>query len=170
MKIRAKISHLGTFNLILTSPKLRTLYNPSGGHSLISFSPHWFWKPCTTPEEGAVINIILTPLVLRALGTQKGKHSLKGVWHEIFDFRFFSCIIFPGPPSIPMGPFRIFFANSRRYSQMNVYHRCQRHWRWVVHRCQRHRRQFIAGDNDTSKKLIAGDKNKDAKEVGSCQG
>jgi hypothetical protein len=30
--------------------------------------------------------------------------------------------------------------------------------------------KFIAGDNDTVDKFIAGDKNKDAMEVGSCQG
>jgi hypothetical protein len=30
--------------------------------------------------------------------------------------------------------------------------------------------KFIAGDNDTGDKFIAGDKNKDAMEVGSCQG
>ncbi len=30
--------------------------------------------------------------------------------------------------------------------------------------------QLFAGDNDTGHKFIAGDKNKDAMEVGSCQG
>jgi hypothetical protein len=30
--------------------------------------------------------------------------------------------------------------------------------------------QLFAGDNDTGDKFIAGDKNKDAMEVGSCQG
>jgi hypothetical protein len=30
--------------------------------------------------------------------------------------------------------------------------------------------KFIAGNNDTGDKFIAGDKNKDAMEVGSCQG
>ncbi len=34
----------------------------------------------------------------------------------------------------------------------------------------RHRWTIIAGDNDTGDKFIAGDKNKDAMEVGSCQG
>ncbi len=34
-----------------------------------------------------------------------------------------------------------FFENSRRYSQLKVDHRCQRH-RWqICYRCQRHRRQ-----------------------------
>ncbi len=31
-----------------------------------------------------------------------------GVWHEIFNFRFFSWIIAPGPPSIPLGHFEFF--------------------------------------------------------------
>ncbi len=39
---------------------------------------------------------------------------LKGVWHEIFDFRFFHESVSPGPPSIPLGPFWIFFENTRR--------------------------------------------------------
>ena len=30
--------------------------------------------------------------------------------------------------------------------------------------------QFLAGDNDSGDKFIAGDKNKDAMEVGRCQG
>ncbi len=33
-----------------------------------------------------------------------------------------------------------------------------------------HRWPIIGGDNDTGDKFIAGDKNKDAMEVGSCQG
>ncbi len=34
---------------------------------------------------------------------------LKGVWHEILSFKFFSWISFPTPQSIPLGPFQIFF-------------------------------------------------------------
>ncbi len=33
---------------------------------------------------------------------------LKGVWHEIFDLRFFSWISVPQAQSIPLGPFWIF--------------------------------------------------------------
>ncbi len=33
--------------------------------------------------------------------------SLKGVWYEIFDLRFFSWSVSPGLMSIPLGPFRI---------------------------------------------------------------
>ncbi len=45
---------------------------------------------------------------------------LKGQCHEIFLFCFFSSIIFPPAPE-----------NSRRYSQLKVDHRCQRH-RWQM--------------------------------------
>ncbi len=59
--------------------------------------------------------------------------SLKGQCHEIFCFWFFYVSVFPQPQSIPLGPFRIFFENSRRYSQVKVHHRCQRH-RWQIMR------------------------------------
>ncbi len=39
--------------------------------------------------------------------SKKGRF-LKGVWHEIFDFRFFHLSLSPGPPSIPLGPFEFF--------------------------------------------------------------
>ncbi len=42
---------------------------------------------------------------------------------------FFHESAFPGPLSIPLGPFQFFVANSRRYSQMNVYQWCQQHQR-----------------------------------------
>ncbi len=40
----------------------------------------------------------------------------------------------------------------------------------LYRRCQLQRWTLIAGDNDTGDKFIADDKNKDAMEVGSCQG
>ncbi len=57
-------------------------------------------------------------------------HSLKGVWHKIFDFRFFSWINVP--PSIPLGPFYIFdnatgdkfIADDKKKNAMEVGH-CQ---------------------------------------------
>ncbi len=54
-------------------------------------------------------------------------HWLKGVWHEIFDFRFFSWISVPQASKYSIGAILNFFENSRRYSRINVYHRCQRH-------------------------------------------
>ncbi len=57
---------------------------------------------------------------------------------------------------------------------MNVYHRCQRHHELFttinLSPVTTTPVNNITGDNDTGEKLIAGDKNKDAKEVGSCQG
>ncbi len=75
---------------------------------------------------------------------------LKGQCHEIFCFRFFSWITFPQAPDNNIRIISNFFENSRRYSQVMVYHRCQRHW-WQIcpqfplccwHRYQRHRRQI----------------------------
>ncbi len=54
-------------------------------------------------------------------------HFLKGVWHEIFDFRFFSKISVPRASEYLIGIISNFFENSRRYSRMNVCQRCQRH-------------------------------------------
>ncbi len=54
------------------------------------------------------------------------KHSLKGVWHEIFDFWFFS--------SIPLGPFCIF---SKIRGDIREY-------------------KLFSGVNDTGEKVIAG--------------
>jgi len=66
---------------------------------------------------------------------------LKGQCHEIFRFWFFSSISFPPAPEYPIRTVSNFFENSRRYSQVKVHHRYQRH-RWqICHRCQRHRRQ-----------------------------
>ncbi len=92
---------------------------------------------------------------------------LKGQCHEIFCFWFFSWISFPPAPEYPIRTVLNFFENSRRYSQVKVCHRYQRHrwqiatgvndagskfchqfpyccwYRWqICHRCQRHRRQF----------------------------
>ncbi len=60
--------------------------------------------------------------------TMKGSHFLKGVRHEIFDFKFFSWIRVPQAPKYSIGAFLNFFENSQRYSRINVYHWCQRHW------------------------------------------
>ncbi len=72
--------------------------------------------------------------------------NLKGVWHEIFDLRFFSWISVPRPPSIPVGPFWIFSkipGDIREWifiagvincaavstTPAKIYRRCQRHRR-----------------------------------------
>ncbi len=49
---------------------------------------------------------------------------LKGVWHEIFDFRFFSWIRVPPAPKYSIGVVLNCFEHVRRYLQMNVYHQC----------------------------------------------
>ncbi len=70
-------------------------------------------------------------------------NSLKGQCHEIFCFWFFSWISFPQAPEYTIRAVLNFSENSRRYSQLKVDHRYQRH-RWKnFHRCQRHRRQIL---------------------------
>ncbi len=58
--------------------------------------------------------------------------SLKGQCHEIFCFWFFSWIIFPPAPEYPIRTVSNFFENSRRYSQVKVHHRYQRHRRQTL--------------------------------------
>ncbi len=57
--------------------------------------------------------------------------NLKGQCHEIFCFWFFSWISFPPAPEYYIKTVSNFFENSRRYSQLKVCHRCQRH-RWQM--------------------------------------
>jgi hypothetical protein len=54
---------------------------------------------------------------------------LKGQCHEIFCFWFFSWIIFSRASDYNIRAVSNCFQNSRRYSQLKVCHRCQRH-RW----------------------------------------
>ncbi len=53
-----------------------------------------------------------------------------------------------------------FFENSRRYSQVKVHHRCQRHQWQICHRYQRHRWQHFATSSpcvvDTGGKFATG--------------
>jgi hypothetical protein len=56
---------------------------------------------------------------------------LKGQCHEIFCFWFFSWISFPQASDYTIRVVSNFFENSRRYSQLKVCHRCQRH-RWQM--------------------------------------
>ncbi len=63
---------------------------------------------------------------------------LKGQCHEIFDFWFFSWIRFPQAPENTIRVVSNFFENSRRYSQLKVCHRCQRH-RWQMQKIFNHK-------------------------------
>ncbi len=83
-----------------------------------------------------------------------GYEILQGQCHEIFYFWFFSWISFPQALEYTIRAVSNFFENSRRYSQLKVDHRYQRHRRqncrryqrhqWqICHRYQRHRRQIL---------------------------
>ncbi len=105
--------------------------------------------------------------------------ALKGQCREIFCFWFFSWISFPQAPEYPIRTVLNFFENSRRYSQIKVCHRYQRHRRQILppvslvipvanlppvsttpavncRRYQRHRWQFATGIKDTSGKFATG--------------
>ncbi len=56
---------------------------------------------------------------------------LKGQYHEIFDFWFFSWISFPQAPEYTITAILNFFENSRRYSRLMMHHRCCWH-RWQM--------------------------------------
>jgi hypothetical protein len=94
-------------------------------------------------------------LILTKCCAKSCSNSLKG--HSVtrfFCFRFFSWIIFPQVPENNIKVISNFCENSRRYSQLKVHHRYQRHqWKiWppvplvllipVCHRCQRYRQQI----------------------------
>ncbi len=73
----------------------------------------------------------LTDYQLGSLRFQGKSVRLKGQCHAIFDFLFFSWISFPQASEYTITAISIFFENSRRYSQLKVHHRCQRH-RWQM--------------------------------------
>ncbi len=53
--------------------------------------------------------------------TKKAEETqLKGAWHEIFDFRFFSWTSVPQAPKYSIGAVLNFFENSQRYSRMII--------------------------------------------------
>ncbi len=65
-------------------------------------------------------------------------HSFKGTVSRDFRLLFFSWASFPPAPEYPIRTISIFFANSRRYSQVKLHHRYKWH-RWqICHRCQQH--------------------------------
>ncbi len=64
--------------------------------------------------------------------------SLKGQCHEIFDFWLFSWISFHQAPEYTKRVVTNLFENSRRYSQLKVCHRCQRH-RWQMKKIFNHK-------------------------------
>jgi hypothetical protein len=96
---------------------------------------------------------------------------LKGQCHEMFCFWFFSLISFPPAPEYSIKTGSNFFENSRRYSQLKVCHRCQRH-RWQMEKIfnQKNFTYLVwsslgsrgniyitsMGVNDTGSKFVAG--------------
>ncbi len=70
-------------------------------------------------------------MVRKVRYTVPGYGNLKGQCHEIFCFWFFSWTSFPQASDYTMRAVSNFSKNSRRYSQLKVCHRCQRH-QWQI--------------------------------------
>ncbi len=119
----------------------------------------------------------------KVLTGKKQDFLFKGQCHEILCFWFFPWISFPQAPEYTIRAVSNFFNNSRRYLQLKVEHRYQRHRRQILppvsvvllipvanlppvstipyrrqigRRCQRHRWQIATGINDTGGKFATG--------------
>ncbi len=98
-----------------------------------------YWKSLALgPVERILLDWKLNSPPLDQIRGKEGPESiddLKGVWHEIFELRFFPWISVPQANKYSTGAVLNFFENSRRYSRILM---------------------FIAGVNDTGEKLFSG--------------
>ncbi len=132
-------------------------------HNIFSLLPHFWltkekqrWKRLSYLKTKLMVATIEVSVTITYFTLCELTYMLKGQCHEIFCFRFFSWITFPQAPENNFRIISNFFKNSRRYSQVKVHHRCQRH-RWqICRRCQWHRWQIAAGINDTGGKFATG--------------
>jgi hypothetical protein len=77
-----------------------------------------------------------------SLGTTSKSSLFKGTVSQDFLLLVFF-ISFPLAPEYSIKTVSNFFKNSRRYSQVKMHHRYQRHQWQICHRYQRHRRQIF---------------------------
>ncbi len=75
---------------------------------------------CTSTHCTIIFEMIHKNILNKNRRESKMQASLKGVWHEIFDFKFFSWISVPQAPKYSIEAFLNFFENSRRYSRIPV--------------------------------------------------
>jgi hypothetical protein len=66
--------------------------------------------------------------------------DLKGVWNEIFDFRFFINQFTPNP-LVSQGPISNLYENSWRYSNVKVFRQCCRYRQKINRRCHKIKEQ-----------------------------
>ncbi len=120
------------------------LFAPAAVQEKLGFATPWTWK---------IFCSSYIIFLLCAQHASRGIHFLKGQCHEIFCCWFFSWISFPPAPEYPIRIVSNFFENSRRYLQVKVHHRYQRHRQQnlplislelliPVARCRQHRGQF----------------------------
>ncbi len=73
---------------------------------LADLSPVYTQITCTTRINWRHITVLRTNTII--YNASLHSMELKGVWHEIFVFRFFHKSVSLGPLNIPIGPFQIF--------------------------------------------------------------
>ncbi len=113
---------------------------PDSQKSLDPDSDQWI-RPET--QIRTIVSTSMTPILYKWMNRKKlnlpiySKNLnrihllLKGQCHEIFCFWFFSWISFSQASDYTIRAVSNFFENSRRYSQLKVCHRCQRH-QWQI--------------------------------------
>jgi len=90
-------------------------------HSWWSLSERIFVSPCVAHSLYVSYSYVFN--LLESIISRGFKGSLtRDFWLQVF-------FIFPQAPKYSIGAVSNFFENSRRYSRINVYHQCQRHWR-----------------------------------------
>ncbi len=108
----------------------------------ISASTHEVYSQCH-PDQATLVVFTSLWYITTANGEGIGKH-LKGQCQGFFCFWFFSWISFPQAPEYTSRAVSKFFENSRRYSQLKVDLRYQRHrWQICHQQYQRYRRQIL---------------------------
>ncbi len=83
----------------------------------------------------------------------KFKYVLKGTVSRDFLLQVFFMNHLPQAPDNIIRIISNFFENLRRYLQVKVHHRCQRHRRQICHRCHWHRWQIMGTISGCSRHL-----------------
>jgi hypothetical protein len=105
-----------SMNFFLPRQILYGLYKVIFDSAELTYDFHWHPAVVASVVVQEVVVPVATALIM-----------LKGQCHEIFDFRLSTWISFLQAPDYTIRAVSNFFANSQRYSQLKVHHRCR--WR-----------------------------------------